>query len=240
MPDNKAIYNKNWDSWETMKRFGPMSRHTQRLVIKQCRMLDFQSILDVGCGPGIFLERMSASFPGVSLAGIDISSSAVELAHKRLPQSVFMEMNIVERSPDGRWDLVTMIDVAEHIDDDIQAFVNIRPICNRYLLIVTLEGRMRDFEPEIGHVRNYQKGELRSKLERAGFSLTHSVHWGWPMYSPLYRNLSKGIDAHNTAMTATRRLMARLAHFLLYFQLPGRGDLVIALASPVEKGLSHA
>ncbi len=35
-PDNKAIYDSNWEDWENIKRFGPMSRHTQRLVLGLC------------------------------------------------------------------------------------------------------------------------------------------------------------------------------------------------------------
>ncbi len=240
LPDNKTIYDINWDAWESMKRFGPMSRHTQRLMLKQCKGLDFSSILDIGCGPGIFLEKAAASFPGKRLAGIDISSAAVELARRRLPKGIFMEMDIAERAPQGSWDLVTMVDVAEHIEEDVRAFVNIKSICARYLLIVTLEGRMRDFEPEIGHVRNYGKGELKAKLERAGFSVVSYRHWGWPLYSPLYRDLSKGIDAHKTAMTAMRRFMATIAYMLLYCTWPGRGDLVVVLASPEKEGFKDA
>jgi trans-aconitate methyltransferase len=235
LPDNKRIYDVNWDQWESMKRFGPMSRHTQRLVLRQCRGLDFSSVLDIGCGPGIFLERLDRTLPGKRLAGIDISSAAIGLARSRLPEGRFMEMDVTSNVPDGRWDLVTMIDVAEHIPDDSKAFSNILKLCNRYLIIVTLEGRMRDFESEIGHVRNYRRGELRSKLKNAGFSVLEYRHWGWPVYSPLYRDLSKGIDAHKTEMTGLRRFMARIAYAALFCSLPGHGDLVIVLASPEKE-----
>jgi SAM-dependent methyltransferase len=238
MPDNKKIYDTNWDAWESMKRFGPMSRHTQRLVLGQCRGLAFSSVLDIGCGPGIFLEKLDSTFPGKRLAGIDISSAAVELAKRRLPNGKFMEMDITKKIPQGPWDLVTMIDVAEHIEEDTQAFVHIKSICARYLLIVTLEGRMRGFEPEIGHVRNYRKGELQDKLSAAGFSILQYRRWGWPLYSPLYRDMSKGIDAHKTAMTATRRFMSTIAYFTLFCAWPGKGDLVVVLAAPGKEGNS--
>jgi ubiquinone/menaquinone biosynthesis C-methylase UbiE len=238
-PDNQTIYNSNWAKWESMKRFGPMSRHTQRMVLSICSKMQFESVLDVGCGPGVFLERLNSAFPGKLMAGIDISSSAVEIARRKLPFASFNEIDISSSVPSGKWDLVTMIDVAEHIDNDIAVFRNVRTVCNRYLLIVTLEGKMRDFEPSIGHVRNYRAGELREKLIQTGYTIQQYRHWGWPMFSPFYRNLSKGIDAHNTDMTSTRRFLGGLAYWGLFCNWPGRGDLIIVVATPEKRRNSH-
>jgi SAM-dependent methyltransferase len=235
IPDNQSIYNSNWSKWESMKRFGPMSRHTQRMVLSICRGMKFDSALDVGCGPGVFLERLNCAFPGKSLTGIDISSIAVEIARRKLPFASFMEIDISNSAPSGSWDLVTMIDVAEHIEKDVDVFRNVLAICNRYLLIVTLEGSMRDFEPAIGHVRNYRAGELREKLEQTGYNVLLYHHWGWPTYSPFYRNLSKNIDAHNTDLTPFRRFLGDLAYWGLFCNWPGKGDLVIVVATPAKK-----
>jgi 2-polyprenyl-6-hydroxyphenyl methylase/3-demethylubiquinone-9 3-methyltransferase len=235
LPDNKSIYNDNWAEWEDIKRYGPMSRHTQRLVKKICSKISFSSLLDVGCGPGVFLDVMQKRFNNIHLAGTDISSTAIELAHKKFPDADFFEVDIAKDSIAGSWDLVTMIDVAEHIENDKAAFVNIRQFCKEYLLVVTLEGTMRPFEPQIGHVRNYKKGELQDKLVRSGYTIVRSINWGWPMYSPLYRNMSQTIDAHKKSMTFFRRLMTHAAYAALSFNFPQKGDLILVLAKPVRE-----
>lgn len=232
LPENKEIYDENWARWEDIKRYGPMSRHTQRLVLGECKKLKFDSILDVGCGPGVFLQLIKSRYPECSISGTDISSTAVSLAKTKFAGSEFHEIDISSRIPPGKWDLVTMIDVAEHIENDSGAFKNIRSICQKYLLIVTLEGRMRGFERQIGHVRNYQSNELCTKLQNAGFSIMRYIHWGWPLYSPIYRNMSAGIDAHHKPVTMIKRIVSRLVYLLLYCNLPGKGDLIIVVARP--------
>lgn len=234
VPDNKTIYDENWTEWEDIKKYGPMSRHTQRLVRKLCSSISFSSLLDVGCGPGVFLDIMKKRFPSISLAGTDISSTAIALARKKFPDASFFEVDISKDSIPGSWDLVTMIDVAEHIEHDVDAFVNIRSFCKKYLLVVTLEGTMRPFEPQIGHVRNYRKGELDEKLVQSGYTIIRSIHWGWPMYSPLYRNMSQTIDAHKKSMTFLRRLMTHAAYAALSLNVPQKGDLILVLAQPVK------
>ncbi len=230
--DNQLIYDTHWHSWEEMKRWGPMSRHARRLVRKFCRRLRFSSVLDIGCGPGFFLEEVRSMDPSARLAGVDISATAISLARKRLPDAELLEMDIVLEVPDHCYDLVTMIDVVEHIDDDLSALRNLKRVCRGHLVICTLEGRMRAFESEVGHVRNYRPGELESKLNESGFALEDLLRWGWPTYSPIYRNLSQGIAAHQKRITATRWLLAHAAYWLLLCNWPGRGDLVIALARP--------
>jgi 2-polyprenyl-3-methyl-5-hydroxy-6-metoxy-1,4-benzoquinol methylase len=216
-----------------MKLKGPMSRHARRLVFKACKGLAFSSLLDVGCGPGLFLQAAKSRFPSIKIAGIDVSSTAIERARMRLPDAELWEMDITAQSPGKMYDLISMIDVAEHLEDDLAAFRNLQPICRGHLVICTLEGRMRTFEKEIGHVRNYRPGELESKLNESGFELERFIRWGWPVYSPLYRNLSTGIDAHHKSITLTRLALAHVAYFILLMNFPGRGDLIVALARPL-------
>ena len=77
-------------------------------------------ILDIGCGTGFLLERLAER--GYSGVGIDLSPESVEIAQARL-----VELGIAERlraevgsayePPDGPFDLVTITDVLEHLED---------------------------------------------------------------------------------------------------------------------------
>ncbi len=42
-----------------------------------------ERVLDIGCGEGYYMERLRAAMPSLSLAGIDMSKTAVRLAAKR-------------------------------------------------------------------------------------------------------------------------------------------------------------
>ena len=37
-------------------------------------------------------------------------------------------------------------------------------------------------------MRNYARGELVRKLEETGFVVVSVIEWGFPFYSPLYRD----------------------------------------------------
>ena len=189
-------------------------------------------MLDVGCGPGVFLKEFLREFPNRQVTGIDLTDRAVDLARKNLPAAEFSVLDVSKEVPKGEYDLVTMIDVAEHIEEDIACFKNVREACRGHLVIATLEGRMRSFEPELGHVRNYAPGELESKLEEAGYDVIEFLHWGWPMYSPFYRNLSGSVGIHKKTTTLWHRVMAKVAYWGLMFNWPGKGDIVIAVARP--------
>ena len=51
-------YDQIWSGgWDDMRRYGPMARHTRRLMGVMTRDLTPRSILDVGCGEGSLLLR---------------------------------------------------------------------------------------------------------------------------------------------------------------------------------------
>ena len=83
---------------------------------------------------------------------------------------------------------VTCIDVLEHIEDDVEFLRHLKAHSARYVLAASVQGRMRPGEREIGHVRNYQKGEMQEKMKLVGLNPVRTVQWGFPFYSPLFRS----------------------------------------------------
>ncbi len=227
--DEKKIYDAHWREWEDMKIHGPMSRHVRRLVLNACSRFSFKTLLDVGCGPGIFLRQAAAKYPACSFFGVDISDTAIELAKKNIPAATLWAADVVSKPPEGTYDCITLVDVAEHIEEDQQAFTNLAKACSGYIVIATLEGRMREFEKNVGHVRNYKKNELCDKLKGSGFDIVLYKHWGWPIYSPLYRNLSAGIAADSKPMTGLRKFLGYVAYWILGCGVPGIGDIIIVV-----------
>ncbi|MEW6582674.1 MAG: methyltransferase domain-containing protein, partial [Actinomycetota bacterium] len=76
--------------------------------------------LDVGCGTGFLLEQLAGR--GFSGVGVDLSPESVAIAQRRLEElgvadRLRAEVGSAYEPPDGVFDLVTLTDVLEHLED---------------------------------------------------------------------------------------------------------------------------
>jgi SAM-dependent methyltransferase len=129
-------------------------------------------VLDVGCGTGAFL----ASFPKyVAAIGIDTSETALELCRKKGITNVYKGSLDSFPLPGRTFDLITLLDVIEHIDDDIGALHKTRQLLksNGHILVTVPAFQfLWSKHDEINHhKRRYTSRQLRSCLEAAGFSI---------------------------------------------------------------------
>jgi SAM-dependent methyltransferase len=220
-----------------MKKFGPFSRHLRRLILELVRSLKFFSILDVGCGQGELLKLISTEFPGITLTGLDFSSKAIDLARANVPDAEFYQLDLAHKRLDTQFDLVICSEVLEHIVDDVSAIENLAQMTRKYLLVTSPQGRMRKIEiSEYGHVRNYRYGELRRKIESSGLTPRKIVEWGFPFYSPLYRDILNLIHSHGTTgqYGSGRKLLATLIYRIFFLNSSQRGDELLILAEKVS------
>ena len=234
-PISISAYDRGWGTkWDDMKRYGPFSRHIRRILKAIIRPLEIESVLDVGCGQGSLLEELGAEFPHIKPCGVDISKSGVELARQKVSDGRFWVADISRQPLDETFDLLVCSEVLEHILDDIKAIRNLREMTGKYLVLSTPQGRMRRFEREVGHVRNYAPGELVSKLEQNGFVIESVLEWGFPFYSPLYRNFLELTGGKGTTgeFGPIRKLIANFTYFLFMLNSSKRGDEIFILAKP--------
>ena len=224
-------YDLAWSAWDDMKQFGPMSRHTRRLIWRMVAGLRFSSVLDVGCGQGSPLQDLARRRSDLELCGVDFSREAVELARRRMPDASFEVLDLTQAHLSRCFDLVVCTDVLEHIPDDRAALGHMRAMCGRWCLVASIQGQMRPSEVRVGHVRNYQRGELRSKMQEAGFEVVREIEWGWPLYSPFYRDLLEHLPAETTTGSygVVRRTLAWGLYWLFMLNREDRGDYVFCL-----------
>jgi len=217
-----------------MKKYGPMSKHTRRLCAEILRELDFKSILDVGCGEGSFLKFLHLLRPHLEINGADISQVAIQQAGISLLNAKFFELDLENNFIQQSFDLVTAIEVIEHIKNDTQFLANMHKMTIKYLLICTLIGKMRPFEKEVGHLRNYSESQLIDKLNAAGFEILSIKKWGFPFYSPIYREILQYAprDATTGKLGLTRKIISQLIYILFFLNLHNRGDVIFVLARP--------
>ena len=235
---NDVQYDQIWSGgWDDMRRYGPMSRHTRRIMHEITRNLAPRSILDVGCGEGSLLATLGAAHRAASLAGIEISENAAALTRRGLPGASISVLDIATAKLPETFDLVVCADVIEHIADDEAALANMAAMTNKggVVVVATLQGRMRRFEADIGHMRNYAKGELAAKMTAAGLKVDRVIEWGFPFYSPLYRDLLQGIGNRGTmgAFGPVKRLLSHIIYTVFLLNSASRGDYIFVRARKV-------
>lgn len=228
-------YDEVWSSvYGDMQAHGPVHRHLGRLVRAELARLSYESVLDVGCGPGHNFSMLAAGRELHRLGGVDISSAAIERARAEVGGD-FTVADVQHEIPAGSWDLVHCSLVMEHLPDDVAALRNLRPAVGRHLLLTTIAGdfeRYRRWEERVGHVRNYRRGELEAKLSATGYRVDRSIYWGWPLYSPLMRRMQNRSAVGTGEYNRMTRLAASIVHAAYFANSRRRGDLLIVVAEP--------
>ncbi len=134
-------------------------------------------ILDVGCGTGANLELLS-EFGKAS--GVDVSAEAVAFCDARGLENV--KQAVAEALPfeDGSFELVTSLDVIEHLDDDIAGLKEMRRVLRpdgRLLLVVPAFMFLWGVQDVvINHRRRYTLSQLRQAVLEAGFEIERSSY----------------------------------------------------------------
>jgi SAM-dependent methyltransferase len=76
--------------------------------------LSSAAVLDVGCGPGFFTELLHSAGVG-SYTGVDITDQLFADLRARFPDYRFEQKDVTSGGVEDTYDVVMMIDVAEHI-----------------------------------------------------------------------------------------------------------------------------
>lgn len=236
--DNKAIYNTKWVDWEDMKKYGPSSRWIRKLIKKIIDGLDYYSVLDVGCGEGYELVELFKNRAAIEITGIDFSSKAIELARKKNSNCTFYTLDITKEHLPTSYDLVLCSEVLEHVEQVDATLAHIGAMTKKYLVITTPQGRMRKHEAYVGHLRNFKLQELRELLGRNHFQIKEKYEWGFPFYSPLYRDaMELFTHAHHRISEGRygllQKIIAGIAYYIFFLNRYYKGDQLVILAEKI-------
>jgi SAM-dependent methyltransferase len=143
-------------------------------------------ILDVGCGTGANLE-MLAKFGDAE--GVDVSGEALAFCRNRGLDRV--KQGEAERLPyaDKSFDLVTALDVVEHLDDDLLGLREMRRVLRpggHALLFVPAFMFLWGVQDDVSHHRRrYTRAELRDVVGRAGFEIERVSYANITFFAPI-------------------------------------------------------
>lgn len=155
------------------------------------------NILDIGCGTGAMLDVLA---PFGTVAGADFSAEALEYCKKRGDHYPLARAD-ARRLPfaDNSFDVVTAMDIIEHIDDDKAAaseiFRVLRPGGRLFSTVPAFQSLWSEHDEALHHYRRYTVPAFKDLIGRTGFSCEKITYTVTSLFPPiwLYRTISKYI-----------------------------------------------
>jgi hypothetical protein len=145
-------------------------------------------ILDIGCGDAWLVEQLAARFPDNHFVAIDQAFEQDELMEIRWrlrdePIEVFQRLQDVPDRADEPVDMVLLLDVLEHIEDDegfledLQFHAGITADTRLMITVPAWQGLFCSHDAFLGHYRRYTAPMLEQRLARSGFAVQESGYF---------------------------------------------------------------
>lgn len=125
-------------------------------------------ILDIGCGTGKNMEELSRF---AHVYGVDQSAEAARFCHQRGLSKVFQGQAARLPFPDQTFEMVTLLDVLEHIDESDLIEIN-RVIKSNGILLITVPAfnwLWSKWDEVLHHRRRYTVPQLIKVVQSFGF-----------------------------------------------------------------------
>lgn len=152
-----------------------------------------KSVHEIGCGEGFILRRIIEILQPETAYGGDVSEYWLERAKRNLGDLAELSLLNVENLPfdDGKFDLVTCIEVLEHVDNPKAGIEEIARVTtewaivsvpNRYLWRFGNLSRFKYFSSggnTPGHINEWTKGQFRRFVEPYFDIIEHHTPFPW-------------------------------------------------------------
>ena len=142
-------------------------------------------ILDVGCGTGGNLEMLE-KFGAAE--GVDVSDDALEFCRSK---NLTVHKGLAEKLPfaDESFDVVTALDVVEHLDDDIAGLKEMYRVTKtggKNLIFVPAFMWLWGVQDDVSNHRiRYTKKQIVERLKLAGFAIERATYANWTFFAPI-------------------------------------------------------
>jgi ubiquinone/menaquinone biosynthesis C-methylase UbiE len=201
---NGALGPESWDAYyeaETQcKTYDPREDPNEEMRVELALSLlrnvsSLKEILDVGCGEGYLLSALDTRY-GAPVAGLDISVTRLKRAHANCRMGRFV-VGDVRKLPfaDGVMDLVSAVEVVEHIAPPEAALAEMVRVSRRYVLVTVPFERppqivlcphcLKTFAID-GHINEFTTRKLQKLLRDAGVTPIETIEY--VVASPWSRN----------------------------------------------------
>lgn len=143
-------------------------------------------VLDVGCGTGANLELLSEFGEA---EGVDVAPEALAFCQQRGFDQVRLGEAEKLPYPDSSFDLVTGLDVVEHLDDDLAGLREMWRILRpggRALVFVPAFMFLWGVQDDVSnHRRRYTLPQLKQRMVEAGFEIERATYANITFFLPI-------------------------------------------------------
>lgn len=152
-----------------------------------------ERVLDIGSGIGYMCDDIARKVPSVQVVGLELNKDNISFAreHYQRPNLKFIQVDSRKELPDGKFDVVTLSNVLEHIEQRVELLKKIRTQVKPKRFIIRVPLFERDWrvplKKELGidyrldssHFIEYTQEGFCEELRQAGLKATHlEVRWG--------------------------------------------------------------
>jgi len=130
--------------------------------------------LDLGCGDGYVADQVFGARPEVTAALVDVHLTSQAMAGMDSHGGRFTFHGSLEETGDGKFDIITMLDVLEHEEDDLAL---LRRVADRLaddgVMLLTVPAFQSLFSRHdifLRHYRRYSLGRLTAVARAAGLA----------------------------------------------------------------------
>ena len=145
------------------------------------------TILEIGCSSGYLLPELRTAFPGAVILAADVVQAPLTRLAKALPGMPFLRFDLLRCPlPDACVDCVIMLNVLEHIENDLEALKAVHRLlkASGILLIEVPAGPYLydGYDAALQHFRRYAARGLKARLSAAGFRIGRASHLGFLLF----------------------------------------------------------
>lgn len=175
--------------------------------------------LEVGCGDGALLSELHRRGFGGRLAGVEITTAAVEIARER-PEldSVELYDGLHLPAANRTYDLGILSHVLEHVPDPSALLAEVARACRAVVVEVPLEENIsarraakREHAHEVGHLQRLSRTSAREIVARAGLRVACELEDPLPLAAHRFFATTASARGAATAKWAFRSGLHRLA-----------------------------
>lgn len=164
-------------------------RILRRLLRREADWSAPRKVLEVGVGPGVNLYSLYPD--GAELMGVEPEPENARIADGL--GGIPVHEGTVEKLPDAAaattFDIITMFDVLEHIEDDRAALdilkARLKPHGRLILTVPAYQWMWGDHDDVNHHFRRYTRGGLKRLLKDAGFVVNRATYFNTWLFPPI-------------------------------------------------------
>lgn len=144
-------------------------------------------IMEIGCSSGFLLAELVEAFPTATVIGADVVKEPLYRLAENLPGVPLIRFDLLRYPlPEQIADVIVMLNVLEHIEDDVAALkslFNLLKLGGHLVIEVPAGTHLYDsYDAELCHFRRYSASERQQKIERIGFTVVRRSHLGFILY----------------------------------------------------------